>query len=137
MDINNLKVDVEKASEGVWFELSERFDGATGKVKIARWQNSNHVQKINENRREYRDKIKDGKLPEKYAEKAVNDAFNMVLTDWDELTDKGKPWKYTANRASKVASDESFRDFYNFVVEKAVGRANYRPDEIEDSAKNS
>lgn len=122
MDLKKTRVDVDRATEGVWVDL----DSET-RLKIAQWLNPRHrahVQKALEpHKRALRMETMDDKLMDKLE---VQGIAETVLVGWEGLVENGEEIAYSTDEAVRLLSDPELKWFRDFVREQADDLSNFR-----------
>lgn len=131
-DLDNLRVDPEKANEGTWVNYR---GGA--KLKLAKFMNKEmqdyRVQKSLEHAKLLND---GGEEADKVAEEVtVYCLANFVLKDWEGFSQGEEELTYTPELGVKILSDEQFADFRDDLINLASSRDNYRPEDLKSASK--
>lgn len=130
MAFNIYSVDESKQQEGVWQE----FEGS--EFLIAYANNPTFLREKKRLERPYKRQIEAGKLNEEDQRRITCEALAAgVLLDWRGVTDGKKEIAYTKELAAEALRLNP--DLLGFVVEVAADIANYKREEVEDTAKKS
>lgn len=126
-ELNNIRIDIDKSTKGVWFKFVDDIE-----LLIARKPNLQYeaflVDLISQ---------QDGEVAREVDMDLTKQAVaNCVLLGWKNLTEDGKPIKYSPKKALELLRDPSLRDFYEFVLIKAHDREAYRLKTKAKQAKN-
>lgn len=136
MDLDIFRTDVEAENNGVWTEIT--FRGKTGKFKIARAGNPkfNRVYTKLKNAKNFADD--DSEEAIEYQQDCLSRAFaEAILIDTgDEITDKGKKVKYTAEIGYILMSDPSLTELKNQIATAAGDFEQYAIAKLADLEKN-
>lgn len=131
-NINLVKTDIDKETNGVWIEFAEGIQ-----LKIARSRNTKYQEEI----RRLIDPIK-GELrkdvisTEKFADLLLRVRAKTVLLDWKNIEEDGVEVPYSVEKAIEYFKNPELKDFYGFVITISEGSEKYKKDIIKDSEKN-
>jgi hypothetical protein len=134
MDLNSIRTDDAKVSEGVWVEL----DGETS-VKLRYTDTHEFQRKLQERLKPFLTgfRIKGGnvQINDDRRDKVVLALLaDEVLVDWKGLKDNGVEVPYSREKALEYLQVKAFRD----AVENEAARLdNFRKEQREEDAKNS
>jgi hypothetical protein len=134
MDIKSLKRDVAASTEGAWVgEIPEMGDL---RLRVRGWNSpivSNlHSQKTLAVPRDKR-RMNGAPIPSETARIVSEVLHEVVLLDWDGLTNDGKPVKFNADLALKWLTDPDYHEFADavFLASQVVAKGNaQRTDDI-------
>ena len=123
--IDSLAVDLDSSENGRWFT----YPGG-GRFLIARYNNSKAEQMRSAlTLANYEELQAGGEKAEELFDKIEAEVMaNTILLDWDEVAtsgSNGKPVKYTAELGFAYLHRPDMRDFFNFVRNNSLNRANY------------
>lgn len=130
-DLDNLRVDPEKANEGTWVPYR---GGA--KLKLAKFMNKEmqdyRVQKSLEHAKLLQE---GGEEADKVAEDVTLHCLaHFVLKDWEGFSRGGEEIEYSPELGKEILADEQFADFRDDVINLASSRDNYRPEDLKSAA---
>lgn len=132
-NINAVKTDITKETEGVWEEFILGI-----KVKVARSRNSRYQEVL----RARVDPLKKGIREDSVSIEDLNDILlevraETILLDWENIEDKdGNSIPYSKEQAIKFFKDPELKDFYIFIVAVSESSEAYKKDLIKDAEKN-
>lgn len=129
MDLNSIKIDKQKMSEGVWVDCG---DGL--RLKLASTQSPEYkaflVKKL---RRARRGGV--GAMIEITAQVTTEALAEYVIRDWEGLTQNGEPVQYSKQMAKRLLED--FPRFRSIVDEALDEDMFLEAEETEETAGNS
>lgn len=133
-DIDNLRVDPDKASEGTWVD----YRGGS-KLKVAKLNNKDYQSFRTRKALECSDVLQreDEKAEEKAEEITVEALARYVLKDWSGFGSGDKETPYSVEKAIELLSDEQLSDFREDVVNIAANQANFRPEAAAKAVKRA
>lgn len=132
MDLNSLKVDTKKQTDGVWFD----HDGETSFL-IARMGNPKFKKLFGKLMAPHSKRFNDGKLSQKIQNELMAKAVSStILLGWKGLTLDGKPIEFSQEKAFEILSDDTSDEFLALIIQYAEDNENYRNSELEETAKN-
>lgn len=122
-DLNNLKVDPDKASNGAWV----KYYGGT-ELCIARGNNEDAEQYRIEQAIEHADLFQAGgeKAEEKAFEVETYVLAHFVLKDWEGITVDGEAVDYSPEVGMKYLADPAFKEFRDDVIRFSRNREHFR-----------
>lgn len=131
-DIDTLRVDPEKVSEGTWVNYRS---GA--RLKLAKFMNKDMQDYRVEKSLEHAGVLNaGGEAADKLAEEVTVECLaRFVLKDWEGFNRDGKELKYTPELGVELMSNEEFSDFREDVINLSSSRDNYRPEETAKAVK--
>ena len=133
MDLNKLRTDLNRESDGVWVDIG---DGAS--IKVARIGNPRHSAILRKLSAPYRRQINAGTLPDDVAFRISGEAMaNAILLDWKGLELDGATLVYSQKAAKDVLCNQQLKDFRSQVQAAAEDEEAFRQTVIEDAEKNS
>ncbi|MCB5411778.1 hypothetical protein [Pseudogemmobacter faecipullorum] len=137
MDIQSLKKDVAASTEGQWVgDIPEM-----GQLRLrVRGENSPKVAALRARKLRAVPKDKRGRdgmpIYEEVLRVTTEVLHEVVLLDWDGLTNGGKPVKYDPELAKQWITDPDFQDFADAVAWASKIVANGQADQVEEAAGN-
>lgn len=122
-DIDHLKIDPEKAEEGVWVDYLKG-----SRLKVSRASNKEAENFRFQKAVEFADIFNAGgdKAEEKAFEVETETIARFILRDWEGIERAGKPLKYTAKTGMTLLADPMYQDFREDVMRMARNREHYR-----------
>lgn len=137
MDIQNLKRDTAAATEGQWVEDIPEMGDLRLKV---RGENSPKVAALRARKLRAVAKDKRGRdgMPvfSEMMRVTAEVLHEVILLDWDGLTNGGKPVKFDADLAREWLTNPDFQDFADAVAWASRVVANGDAERVEDIAGN-
>jgi hypothetical protein len=138
MDINALRLDLNKEKEGAWVRYEVEDFATDIWLKIARWGNPEFVKAVAEIAAQRKVVLN---VKELDAEQRVDvnreAASRTILLDWKGATDNGQPLGYSPGKALEFFRDPEMRNFWAFVVGQSMRDANFRKEIHEADQGNS
>jgi len=133
-DINSLRVDPDKASEGTWVN----YRGGS-KLKIAKLNNKEYQEFRARKALEFSDLLQKGdEEADQVAEEiTVEGLANHVLKDWSGFGSGEDEFEYSVENAIKLLSDPELADFREDVVNMAANQVHFKPQEASKSVKKA
>jgi len=133
-DINNLRVDPEKASEGTWVN----YRGGS-KLKIAKLNNKDYQDFRARKALEFSSVLQkaDEEADEKAEEITVEGLARHVLKDWEGFGSGDEEIKYSVEKAIELLSDPQLADFREDVVNLAANQSHFRPEAAAKAVKKA
>ncbi len=133
MELNNIRLDLKKQSEGTWIDV----DGTT-QVLIARMNNPKFKRMFEKLAAPYRSAIKRNFTDDDIAEDIMTKVIaKTILLGWKGLTRDGKEVVYSVKEAELILSTPELATFKDLVIESANDEENFRAEEIAVTAKKS
>lgn len=125
------KTDENLETAGVWQDLGDSI-----RVKVARFNNTNHKRVMEGLMKPYQHMLRRGNLSEEIAEKIlVQGMARTILLDWEGLEEDGKPIKYSMKNAERIMME--FKDFRDLVHNISQSMEIYKIQEDAETEKNS
>lgn len=143
MDLNDVRIDPQKESEGTWIEI----DNETS-VKVARMFNPNYVsalEKVAKARNisvAQRNSLITGEARGGEESKGDRDALTRIiaetiLLDWRGLKINGKEIPYSPDKCFEVLSNPDYLEFRRYILTASDNAENYRAEEVKESLGES
>jgi len=133
MDINNIKIDVDRQANGVWVDIDDETS-----LCVARMNNPDFNRLVERLSKPYRYGFRKGLLEDEKANEILEKVLaETVLVGWRGLKRDGVEIEYSAEEAYKILKDPAMVGFKELVVDIASDEANFRTREIVDSSKKS
>jgi len=131
-DIKKLfMTDENRETSGVWQDVG---DGI--RLKVARFNNTNHKRIMEGLMKPYQHQMRRGTLAEDVAEKLlVQGMAKAILIDWEGLEEDGKPVKYSHKNAERLMLE--VKDFRDLVHNISQTMDIYKMQEDAETEKNS
>lgn len=133
-DINNLRVDPEKANEGTWVN----YRGGS-RLKIAKLNNKDYQDFRARKALEFSAVLQkaDEEADEKAEEITVEGLARHVLKDWAGFGSGDEETKYNVEKAIELLSDPQLVDFREDVVNLAANQSHFRPEAAAKAVKKA
>lgn len=130
MDINTVRLDLDASEEGVFFPIGDGFE-----VKIAKWNNKNHMKFLKEMAKKHGRLASTGAISDEQSERIVNDQWPTIVTDWKGLKDGKAEFKYSATAVIDLANNPQFSELFKKITAISQGEENYRAANIAEMGK--
>lgn len=122
MDLNQVKVDADKARNGAWIDVDD-----TTRLLIARAGGQNFRRTMQKYLLEHREDIaNDSFSDDAYRNLLAEIMADCVLLGWEGLTENGEPIEYSKEKAAALLSDPDYEDFFEIVSSYAENIENFR-----------
>lgn len=133
-DINNLRVDPEKANEGTWVN----YRGGS-RLKIAKLNNKDYQDFRARKALEFSAVLQkaDEEADEKAEEITVEGLARHVLKDWEGFGSGDEETEYSVEKAIELLSDPQLADFREDVVNLAANQSHFRPEAAAKAVKKA
>lgn len=129
MDLNSIRLDLDKISNGVWEDL----DGETS-ILVARMYNTNFNKRFQELTSPYRNTQRKSSLTDEKANDIMNTCLaETILLGWKGLKSGGADIQYSVSKAKELLEDPKLQSFRRMVLEIAENEAKYREEEVQDT----
>ena len=133
MDLNKVKIDLEKEADGIWVSLDDDTSFC-----IARMYNPKFNKRFEKLSAPYRSAAKRGMMDDSKANDIMNQVIaETILTDWKGLLRNGVDVKYSVVEAKKILDDKRLAGIRQFVLDVAEDESNFRSEEITETGKKS
>lgn len=131
-DINSLRVDPEKASEGTWVPYR-----GESKVKVAKLNNKEYQEFRARKALEFSDILQkaDEAADEKAEEITVEALAFFVLKDLSGFGSGTEEIKYTPQKGIEMLGDPELADFREDIINIAANHSHYRPEQAAEAVK--
>jgi len=131
--LTSIKLDMKKVNEGIWFLFMADIE-----VLVARKPNSVYLEKLECLMEPHMQNIRNGKFTQAQdRELTIEAVVGTVLLNWKNIEDdRGKTIPFSVAEALAILSDPSFEDFYNFILQCAHDREQYRVNSEAEAVKN-
>jgi len=127
MDLNDLKMDKKKETEGAWFEVDK-----DTKLLIARANNKKYLECFRKLQKPYLSKIRRGTIDNAKYEQWQREAHaNCILLGWEGLKENGVPLEYSVAKAIEIF--EEIPDFLDTVMLLSQDMASYKAEMAADT----
>ena len=134
MDLSKIKIDMDKANEGVWFDV----DTET-RLLIARAGNEKFTKALQKAMQPYliKNRVKGLRdIDPKIAAGIIQDvASRTVLLNWENLLDNGVELPYNAENSLRLMRDPEYVEFQQMVAEYADMSEEFRTEAIQEATK--
>ena len=122
LDLKYLRADKKSSEEGTWAEYFG------GKFLIARYNNDKATQLRAKLTLENYDKLISGEETSECLLNEINAKVmaEAILLDWKDIGEDGKEIAFSPEVAFKFLFDPTLKDFYQFVENYSLNRANYQ-----------
>ena len=133
MELNKIKIDLEKQIAGVWVDVD-----ADTSLLVARMHNPEFTKVFERAAIPYKQAARKGIVSDSKALEGFNQALaKTVLLGWKGLKLDGEEVSYSHETCYEILSDESLTNFKDLVVEIATNEENFRAEEVEEAGKKS
>jgi len=126
-ELNSIRIDQKKCNNGIWVD----YEGDI-KLLIARKPNPQYQDYLHELISNHPGEISKGNDKDI----TMQAVAKHILLGWKNLSDDGKPIKYSPKKALELLRDPSLRDLYEFILISAHDREAYRLEATVKQAKN-
>jgi hypothetical protein len=117
MDLSNLQRDSAKVEAGEWVDGIPGFGSARLRVRGLESVVFNTTRARKERQAQRQDRERDGTLKAEAARRVFGEALaEVILLDWDGLTEGGAPMPYSAEKARELLTNPDFSPFADAVV---------------------
>lgn len=133
-DIDNLRVDPEKASGGTWVE----YRGGS-RLKVAKLNNKEYQAFRARKALEFSQMLQkeDEEADQKAEEITVEGLARHVLKDWEGFGSGDEEIEYSVEKAVELLSDPELSDFREDVVNLAANQSHFRPEAAAKAVKKA
>lgn len=115
MDLNKIRIDETKETEGVWVDVD-----ANTKLLIGSAKGLVYRKALREALRTRIDELQGKPLEEEEIEDITTRVMaEHLLLDWEGLTEGGEEVEYSAEKSVEILTDSAYRQFKEFVASKA------------------
>jgi hypothetical protein len=122
MELNDLRLDLDAVEEGAWFPF-----GNTGaEVKIARWNNKEHLKFLKHVNTKYGRKMASGAMSDDEANVLLAQQWQHILRDWKGVTINGEEVPWSAQVVTDLASNAQYEAFFENIQNISKSEANFR-----------
>jgi len=115
MDLNNVRLDLEKEVAGVWVPVDATTDLLIGSINGPTYRKA-----LREKMRAELEQLKGKELDEDAIERMTVECLaDHILLGWRGLTEGGELVEYSKEKAKELLSNPVYRQFREFVSNKA------------------
>ncbi len=132
MNLNLFALDGDKVAEGVWFNYP-RTPGV--RVRVVSIENKRYQETLAAFRNQATGERRAGLSADEDNEVLLKAVAHSLLIDWNVTDKDGASVPYTAEVGLQVISDPGYKDFFNFILNKAVDLNNYARERTEEIVK--
>lgn len=131
MNLDDFKVDIDKAEEGTWVEF-----GGDSAVLVAQWGNENHAKFLREIYKKNKRQIDMGILGDSAAASLMSGQWQHIIKGWRGIEKGGVTLEYSPKVVSDLAQNSQYRQFFKNIEELAKDHATFRNEAVEELGKN-
>lgn len=131
MNLEELKLDLDGAEEGIWFPFGEDCD-----IRIARWGNKHHQKVIKKLDEKYGRKIRAGAINDESARQIMKEQWPTIIKDWRGLCLGGDELHYSPEAVKDLAVNEQYEAFFARIERIAKAEENYRLENVAEMGED-
>ena len=132
MDLKNIRTDVKKEDEGVWYYP---YGDANAGFLLGRYGSRRFKAARVAAREKYARDLATGDSEEVSEKIAVEVMAEAIVLDWKGVKDDGKELPYSKENAIKVLGDPGLHDLRDLLVAQASSGSRYLAAEVQKTAK--
>ena len=107
MDLSQKRIDLDKQKNGVWYQLDK-----DTRLLVGRVASPYYKEVLRQNFLPYQAEVRAGTLPEKTRDEiTVKTLAEVVLLNWEGLTENGEVVPYSREKAEAILGDPSLEWF--------------------------
>ena len=130
LDLNVQAIDMDKASDGVWFVFNDNIS-----FKVARVRNPGHERALQAKDKQIQKLEERGGESKKLERLRVEIMARYILKDWKGLKDGEKNLPYSESSAIEILLNPKYESIKLFILESATDYAEFE-DGAEETIKN-
>ena len=128
MDLNEVKVDKSKESDGVWVDIDE-----DTRILVASDVSPAYKRMLKKELLPYQKAIRLNTMKDKvYEEVASKCMAKHILLDWEGITKDGMAFPYSEENSLLLMTDDSYSQFRDFVAAQSMDLTLFRVSSIDD-----
>lgn len=131
MNLEELRLDLDGAEEGIWFPFGEDCD-----IRIARWGNKSHQKVLKKLDEKHGRKIRAGAINDETARQIMQEQWPSIVKDWRGLYLKGEDLNYSPDAVRDLARNPQYEAFFARIERIAKAEENYRVENIAEMGED-
>lgn len=116
MDLNNVRIDIEKEEKGAWVQVDPKTKLLIGSTRGTAYRKAVREETVKNSERITKLGDDSDDLIEEITAKCM---AKHILLGWEGLEEGGKEIEYTEKKALELLTDPSYRQFREFISNKS------------------